>query len=41
MREYLEREDKYDVDDEFVVPDLTEVVGGVRAETSQVELVNA
>ncbi|HEY5856082.1 MAG TPA: CYTH and CHAD domain-containing protein [Aldersonia sp.] len=41
MREYLEREDKYDVDDDFVVPDVTEVVGGTRAETSQVELVNA
>ncbi|HEY5858547.1 MAG TPA: CYTH domain-containing protein, partial [Aldersonia sp.] len=41
MREYLEREDKYDVDDDFLVPDVTEVVGGTRAETSQVELVNA
>ena len=40
MQEYLEREDKYEVDDEFVVPDLVGVAGGAGADSLEVLLVN-
>ncbi|WP_068277778.1 CYTH and CHAD domain-containing protein [Aldersonia kunmingensis] len=40
MAEYLEREDKYDVDADFAVPDLTAVVAGTHGEAVHVRLEN-
>ncbi|MBD0322845.1 MAG: CYTH domain-containing protein, partial [Aldersonia sp.] len=40
MPEYVEREDKYDVADDFVVPDLVTAVGGRRRKHAEYRLVN-
>lgn len=40
MGEYLEREDKYDVDADFVIPDLTAAIAGTHGEPTVVRLEN-